>query len=317
MSQDDGPVDLDQLTFTSAAGGTVAVLKCEAKQLNRHDAFDQTDRCYNREVAVGIEQSPFSLFSTHRDRPSPMPTLGEFLRDGLWQLDIDQPASAQEARRSRQHVTRPASGQSMRVLELTPERRITVKFDPAGTNKFGVQLNEHLRLDATAPSDLMSSHANAMAGSMSFQPLTADNCASALSYVYGVVNNIVADSNLRKDPGNAHLWSMWNVEGTTTYLANGIQGSSSTTSGKADAACISNYGSQYAAIGTVVVRLASQLSFEDRTARMGGFGRCVVSKEGLQVYLSAATNQVRAWNCPLENRQAKFWADLVTEVSDE
>ena len=248
-----------------------------------------------------------------------MPTLREFLERGLWPIDIAEPQEVLPYNHPRYmpeppNIARVASPQSIKVLEATPQRRIVVRYNPSLLQRISEQLETHLRLDAPVPSEIVAAHTAAEASSTTLAPLHQLNCHAAISHVYGVVNSIIVDGSLRRgdDP---HLWTMWNMEKDSTYLARGLEGNTTSRTAIADAVCVTNRGSTYGARGLVVCKLASQLTPEERASRMQGFARMVTSPDGLQVYLSSATKQVRLWNSPLPNRQAKFWANLMTEVS--
>lgn len=250
-----------------------------------------------------------------------MPTLREFLERGLWAIDIAEPQEVLPYDHPRYmpeppNIARPPSAQAIKVLEATPQRRFVINIDVDQVKALSDQLESHLKLDMPVPSEVVTAHANAEASSQCLAPLHQTNCHSAVSHAYGVVNSIVADTYLRKDPGEAHLWSMWNMENDSTYLASGLAGNPTSRTGIADAACIMNRGSTYSARGLVVCKLASQLTPEERASRLVGFAKTLSSADGMQIYLSSATDQVRCWNSMVVNRQAKFWADLMTEVSN-
>jgi len=265
-------------------------------------------------------------------------TLRVFLERGLWPIELSAPdtptptptppahpprfayslarALLDQSRRTFEEPEfdlyvpnmRPPSAQTVRVFAATG-RRVTMVRDDSDEGVLYAQLEKHLKLEEQVPQDIVEEHARAAAGSRYFSALTEENLLGALSYVYALVNRLIVDPSLRKDPRNAHLWTNWHFEGDTTYLARGLEGASTATSGTADGVCIANAGPRLNAIAI----LESKISSIFPGAHRDEFHRSLTSG-GFTVYLSYASDKLRAWNSTLADGSAVFWAALVAHV---
>jgi hypothetical protein len=239
--------------------------------------------------------------------------LREFLQNGLWPIEMPAPDDAPDSGAPQLdrlfRGMRPPSEQTFAVWRVTGGH-VCVSRDHTRENLCADVLDSYLKLDESVPPDLHEAYLSATHSARFFGPLTDEaDLHRALSHVYALVNRIVVDPTLRRNPANAHLWTTWNLEGDTTYLAAGLAKKTS-TAWTADGACIAHHGPEVRATATLETKLASlfgnyqRVSFND-----------ILSSCGFEVYLSYASNRLRAWNCPMVDGAASFWIIVCAQVS--
>lgn len=238
-----------------------------------------------------------------------VPTLREFLRRGFFPIELASPPDGPVDERGADHLRGPTSQASI-VFAATPGKHVVVRFDRDAFPPFMSTLEAQLKLDSPVPSELISEHEQSARRSLFYGPLSQTDLTAALYQAFGLVNSLVVNPALRRDPKNAHFWSTWNLEGETTYLGRGVGGAANPTS-TAEAVCIANHATGHTAMALLEARLWAVFSHYDRPA----FMREVESEDGFTIYLSQASGKLRSFNSNLRDGQAAFWVDTMAQVS--
>ncbi|KAL1413050.1 hypothetical protein Q8F55_000799 [Vanrija albida] len=239
---------------------------------------------------------------------SSLPTLREFLRRGLFPIELASPPNGPVDERGAENVRGPTA-QAGIVFAATPGQHVVVRFDKDAFAPFLSTLETQLELDRPVPSELIYEHEQAARRSLFYGPLSQTDLTAALYQAFGLVNSLVVNPALRRDPKNSHLWSTWNLEGDATYLARGVGGAASATS-TAEAVCIANHARGHTAMALLEARLWAVFSHYDRPA----FISEVESERGFTIYRSRASGRLRAFGSNLRDGQAAFWVDIMAQL---